>query len=134
MVLALAVGWALFPESVVGAVTLLVVGFSWADGRRPWTCRPAPWWRALRDARRPRGGVVASYGPSRLPVDPGVARLWALRGAGVFGAPSWSGLLARAVAELPDSGSVWVFGLVVALSVVVVAARSSRRPTRGRTE
>ena len=32
MVLALAVGWALVPESVVGAVTLLVVGFSWASG------------------------------------------------------------------------------------------------------
>jgi len=30
-------------------------------------------------------------------------------------------VLSRLVAELPDSGSVWVFGLVVALSVIVVA-------------
>jgi hypothetical protein len=120
MVLALAVGWALFPESVVGAVTLLVVGFSWASGDTvdvPVGALVA----ALGMIAAHLAAVVASYGPSRLPIDPGAARLWTLRGAALFGASVAVWVLARVVAELPDSGSVWVFGLVVALSVVVVA-------------
>ena len=121
MVVALAVGWALFPESVVGAVTLLAVGFSWASSdvtEVPVAALVA----ALGMLAAHVAATSCSYGPARLPVDPGVARLWALRGAGVFGAAVLVWVLARAVAELPDSGSVWVVGLVVALSVLVVAA------------
>jgi len=121
MVVALAVGWALFPESVVGAVTLLAVGFSWASSdvtEVPVAALAA----ALGMLAAHLAATVVSYGPARLPVDPGVTRLWAQRGAAVFGAAVLVWALARTVAELPDSGSVWVLGLVVTLSVVVVAA------------
>lgn len=120
MVLALAAGWALFPESVVGAVTLLVVGFSWATGDSV-DVPVGALVGALGMLAAHVAALVLSYGPSRLPIDPGAARLWTLRGAALFGAAVVVWLLALAVAELPDSGSVWVFGLVVALSVVVVA-------------
>jgi hypothetical protein len=121
LVVALAVGWALVPESVVGAVALLVVGFSWASSDTvdvPVGALVA----ALGMLAAHLAALVSSYGPPRLPVDRGVARLWALRGAAVFAAAVLVWLLARVVADLPDSSSVWVVGLVVALSVLVVAA------------
>ena len=121
LVVALAVGWALMPESVVGAVVLLVVGFSWASSETvdvPVGALVA----ALAMLAAHVAALVSSYGPPRLPVDRGAARLWALRGAAVFAAAVLVWLLARVVADLPDSGSVWVVGLVVALSVLVVAA------------
>ncbi len=120
LVVALAVGWALMPESVVGAVTLLVVGFSWASSDTvdvPLGALVA----ALGMLAAHVAALVSSYGPPRLPVDRAVALLWTLRGAGLFAAGVLVWLLARAVAELPDSGSIWVLGLVVALSVLVVA-------------
>jgi hypothetical protein len=121
IVVALAVGWALFPESVVGSVTLLAVGFSWASSdvtEVPVAALVA----SLGMLAAHVAAVVVSYGPARLPVDLRVARLWALRGGGAFGAAVLVWVLARTVADLPDSGSVWVLGLVVTLSVVVVAA------------
>jgi hypothetical protein len=120
MVLALAVGWALVPESVVGAVTLLVVGFSWASGDSVDVAVGALVAAAGMLAAHV-AALLASYGPSRLPIDPGTVRLWTLRGAALFGAAVVVWALSQLVAELPDSGSVWVFGLLVALSVIVVA-------------
>ena len=121
LVAALAVGWALAPESVVGPVTLLGVGFSWASSDV--TDVPvAALVAALGMLAAHLASLVVSYGPARLPVDRGVTRLWALRGAGAFLAAVLVWVLARAVAELPESGSVWVLGLVVTLSVLVVAA------------
>ena len=121
VVLVLGMGWTLLPESVIGAVMLLAVGFSWASGD---TTDVSAWVlvAALGLLAAHLASLVASYGPPRLPVDPGVTRLWALRGAGVFGTAVAVWLVARAVADLPDSPTVWVLGLVVALSVVVVAA------------
>jgi len=121
LVLLLAGGWALATESVVGVVTLLVVGLSWSAGS---------------DVGLPAGAIVAalgmlvahlaalvaSYGPPRLPVAPGVVRLWTLRGLALFVTAPVVWVLARGVRELPGSGSLWVLGLAVAVSVVVVAA------------
>jgi hypothetical protein len=121
IVLVLGVGWTLLPESVVGAVALLAVGFSWASSDTTevsvWVLVAASGLLAAHLA-----ALVASYGPPRLPVDPGVTRLWALRGAGLSGTAAAVWLVARAVADLPDSPTIWILGLVVALSVVVVAA------------
>ena len=121
VVLVLGIGWTLLPESVIGAVMLLGVGFSWASGD---TTDVSAWVlvAALGLLAAHLSSLVASYGPPRLPVDPGVTRLWALRGAGLFGTAAAVWLVARVVADLPDSPTVWVLGLVVALSVVVVAA------------
>ena len=120
-VLILGLGWALAPESVVGAVTLLVVGFSWVSSEMtevPSMALVA----ALAMLVAHLASLVASYGPPRLPVAPSVARLWAIRAAVVFAAAPLVWLLTTAVRELPGSGTVWVAGLVVALSVVLVAA------------
>ena len=121
LVFMLAVGWALAPESVVGAVTLLVVGFSWASSEVTGAPLPALV-AALGMLVAHLAALVASYGPPRLPVAPPVARLWAIRGAVAFGAAPLVWLLTTAVRDLPASGTVWVAGLVVALSVVLVAA------------
>ena len=128
VVLVLGVGWTLLPESVIGAVTLLAVGFSWASSG---TTDVSAWVlvAALGLLAAHLAALVASYGPPRLPVDPGATRLWALRGAGLFGGAVAVWLVARAVAELPDSPTVWVVGLVVALSVVVVAAGAIQAAT-----
>lgn len=121
LVLVLGAGWTLLPESVIGAVTLLAVGFAWASsdttGVSAGVLVAAAGMLAAHLA-----ALVASYGPPRLPVDPGTIRLWSLRGVALFGAAVGVWLVARAVAELPEKPTIWVMGLVVALSVVVVAA------------
>jgi hypothetical protein len=125
LVLALAAAWALAPESIVGVVTLLVVGLSWATGQD--SAMPASAvMAALGMLAAHLAALVSSYGPARLPVDAGVVRLWLVRGAGVFVAAPVVWLLARVVRELPDSGTVWVLGLSVAVSVVLVAAAATQ--------
>ena len=121
----LAAGFALVPESVVGAVVLLLVAFSWVNGlehRLPVGALVAAAGLLVSHL----AALVASYGPSRLPVSPWVARLWVRRGAVLFLSAPAVWLLAVGVRRLPDSGSVWVLGLVVALSVVVVTAAASQ--------
>ncbi len=125
LTLALAAGWALVPESVVGGVVLLVVAFSWVNGlehRLPLGALVAAAGLLVSHL----AALLASYGPARLPVSAPVARLWARRGVLLFLSAPAVWLLARGVGRLPDSGSVWVLGLVVALSVVVVTAAASQ--------
>jgi hypothetical protein len=125
LTLVLAAGWALVPESVVGGVVLLLVAFSWVNGlehRLPLGALVA----AAGLLASHLAALVASYGPARLPVSAPVARLWARRGVLLFLSAPAVWLLAWGVRRLPDSGSVWVLGLVVALSVVVVAAAASQ--------
>ncbi len=93
---ALAAGWAFAPESVIGAVALLVVGFSWAtglEGRLPIAAVLAA--AAMLAAHL--AALVASYGPDALPVS-------APRGA-VVGAPRAPGVPGR----VPPCGR-WVAG------------------------
>jgi hypothetical protein len=125
LVLVLGAGWALLPESILGAVTLLAVGFSWAaghDGAVPLAAVVA----ALGMLAAHLAALVVGYGPPRLPVSPSVVRLWSLRGAGVFVAAPAVWLLARAVRDLPGAGSAWLIGMVVAFSVTIVAAAATQ--------
>ena len=97
-----------------------MVGLSWSsgpDGGLPAGAIVA----ALGMLAAHLAALVAAYGPPRLPVAPGVVRLWTLRGLGVFVTAPVVWMLARGVRELPGSGSVWLLGLAVAVSVVVVA-------------
>jgi hypothetical protein len=128
LVLVLAAGWAVLPESVIGSVALLVVGLSWASQETA-TVPAGALLAAFGMIAAHVASLVASYGPPRLPVDPRVVRLWALRGLAVFGAGVLVFVLARTVARLPASASVWVVGLVVALSVIVVAAAAIQAST-----
>ena len=121
----LAAGFALVPESVVGAVVFLVVAFSWVPGTEgglsAWSLVAAAGLLVSHVA-----ALMASYGPERLPVSPAVARLWVRRGVLLFLTAPAVWLLALGARRLPESGTVWVFGLAVALSVVVVAAAASQ--------
>jgi hypothetical protein len=128
LVAALAAGWALAPESVIGAVALLVVGFSWAtglDGRLPAAALLA----AAGMLAAHLAALVASYGPGALPASAPVVRLWVRRGVLVFLVAPAVWALGRGVEELPVSGTVWVVGLVVSLSVTLVAAAVTQATT-----
>ncbi len=116
----LSAGWALGPESVIGVVALLFVGWSWAAAD-PAGVPAAVLLAALGMVAAHLAALVVGYGPPRLPVPPSVVRLWARRGAIVLlpALPVW--LVARLAGQLPDSRTVWVLGLAVAVSVVVVA-------------
>ena len=121
VVLVLAVSWALIPESVVGMVALVVVGLSWSagtDGSLPAGALVA----ALGILVAHLAALVVSYGPAALPVAPGVVLLWAKRGLALYATALVVWVLARGVRELPESSTVWVLGVAVAASVVVVAA------------
>jgi hypothetical protein len=120
-VLVLAVAWALIPESVIGVVALVVVGLSWSagpDGSLPAGALVA----ALGILVAHLAALVVSYGPAALPVAPGVVLLWAVRGLALYSTALVVWVLARGVRELPESSTVWVLGVAVAASVVVVAA------------
>jgi hypothetical protein len=120
LLLALAAGWAALPDSVVGAAALLLVGWAWAAGN-PDGVPAAALLAAAAMVAAHVAALGAGYGPPRLPVAPGVARLWALRGLAVMAPAFLVWLVARGVDELPDSSTVWVIGLAIAVSVVVVA-------------
>jgi hypothetical protein len=126
--LALSVGWALMPESILGVVVLVVVGGFWARDSSGVPAEAMAAAAAMLVAHL--AALVLGYGPHRLPIRPEVVRLWAVRGALVFPAAVLAWLLARGVRELPDSRTVWVVGLAVAVSVVVVttAALQSLMP------
>ncbi len=120
LLLLVAVGWALLPESVIGVAALLLVGWAWAAAD-PGGMPAAIVLAAVGMVVAHLAALVIGYGPPRLPVQPSVVRLWARRGAIVLlpTLPVW--FVARLAGELPDSRTVWVLGLAVALSVVVVA-------------
>ena len=125
---ALAAGWAVAPESVVGAVTLLVVGFSWVAG----TTGDLPAGAVVAGVAMLAAhlaALVASYGPDTLPVSANVVRLWLWRGSGVALVAPLVWLAALAVRDVPGSGTVWLLGLAVALSVTVVAAAVTQAAT-----
>ena len=134
LVLVLAVGWALMPESVVGVVTLAVVGLSWSaggDGDLPMGALVA----AVGMLTAHLAALVVSYGPPALPVAPGVVRLWAARGLVVLATAPLVWALARGVRELPVSSTVWLLGVAVGASVVVVAVAATQAVTpQGREE
>ncbi len=120
LVLLVSTGWALQPESVVGVVALMLVGWSWAAGD-PDGVPAAALLAAAAMVAAHLAALVAGYGPPRLPVAPGVVRLWGVRGVLVLTPAALVWLVAQGVGQLPDSGTVWVVGLAVAVSVVVVA-------------
>ncbi len=125
---AVAAGWAVAPESVVGGVTLLLVGFSWVSG--PSADIPAgAMLAAVAMLAAHVAALVAAYGPHTLPVSAPVVRLWLWRGLGLALAAPLVWLVALAARDLPGSGTVWLLGLAVALSVTVVAAAATQSAT-----
>ena len=131
LMLVLCAGWALMPESAAGIAVLVLVGWSWAGASDDLPAAALAAAAAMLTAHL--AALVLGYGPARLPVQPRVVRLWALRGAMVFPAAVLAWMLATGVRELPDSDTVWVLGLAVAVTVIVVAtaALQSLMPQAG---
>jgi hypothetical protein len=128
LTIALGCGWAVAPESVVGAVLLLLVGFDWASGSDGSLPVLAVLAAAVLLAAHV-AALVLSYGPDTLPLSPPVVRLWSRRAVLVFLVAPAIWVLARVVSGLPDSSTVWVLGLAVALSVTVVAGAVTQAAT-----
>jgi hypothetical protein len=128
LTLVLSAGWAVAPESVVGAVTLLLVAFSWVAGT-PGDLPSTAIVAGVAMFASHVAALVASYGPDALPVSAPVVRLWLWRGLGVALVAPLVWLAALAVREVPGSGTVWLLGLAVALSVTVVAAAVTQAAT-----
>jgi hypothetical protein len=128
LTLVLSAGWAVAPESVVGAVTLLLVAFSWVAGT-PGDLPATAMVAGVAMLAAHLAALVASYGPDALPVSPSVVRLWLWRGLGVALVAPFVWLAALAVREAPGSSTVWLLGLAVALSVTIVAAAATQVAT-----
>jgi hypothetical protein len=112
--------WAAVPETPAGQVVLLVVVAWWgARVDDPLDARVLLAAAALVAAHV--AGVLASYGPARMPVGRAPAWLWVRRGllAWVVAPVAW--VAAVGLDGAPDQPALWTVALVT-LGVLVVAA------------
>lgn len=121
LVVVLAAGWAVLPESVLGTLALGTVVLWWAlrvGAEVPVTALPA----ALLVLAAHLASVLLAYGPPGSPLRAPVLRRWAVRGAAVAVSVPAVWLVARAVGGQPEPPGVWVAGLASAAVLCVVAA------------
>jgi hypothetical protein len=117
LVVAMAVGWAYFAESMLGTLCLALVLAWW--GSAGLTDLPAEALvAALGLLVAHLAAVVVSYGPPEMAVDGAVALLWLARGAAVFVAAPMVWLLAELLEGRPEPPGVWI----AAMTALVVAA------------
>jgi len=121
VVVALSLGWAFFPESAFGTVSLAAV---------------IAWWGRSDLAELPVSALVAAfallvahvaavltaYGPAEMAIDGPTVRLWVTRGAAVFAAAPVVWLLALLLRDQPEPPGVWIAGMVAIVVAAVVAA------------
>ena len=122
LTVALSVGFAAMPESVLGTACLALVVFWWAlaaaDGV-PAGAIPA----ALLLLAAHVASVLLSYGPPALPIGTAAAApVAAPRRASSRSPPRWSGCWRVVVDEQPEPPGIWIAGLACAVVVCVVAA------------
>jgi hypothetical protein len=117
LVVALAVGWAVMPESLLGTLCLALVLAWWGvadlDGLPPEALFAAVGLLVSHVA-----AVVAAYGPPEMAIDAPTARLWFGRGAVVLIAAPVVWLLAVLLRDQPEPPGVWI----AAMAAIVVAA------------
>jgi hypothetical protein len=121
LVLALSVGFAAMPESMLGTACLgLVVGW-WALAARD-DVPPTAILAAALLLSAHLASVLLSYGPPALPVGGRLLRRW-LRRAGLVGLAAplvWA--VAVVLEGQPEPPGIWLAGLGCAIVVCVVAA------------
>jgi hypothetical protein len=121
LMLALSVGFAAMPESMLGSACLGLVVVWWSLAVRdgvPLTAIPAA---ALLLAAHV-ASLLLSYGPPALPIGRGVLRLWLRRAVTVGVAAPLVWAVAVVVDGQPEPPGIWVAGLGCAIVVCVVAA------------
>jgi hypothetical protein len=77
-------------------------------------------------------GLLASYGPGTMPLDPATARLWARRGVLVLLSVPGAWGVARLLRGEPEQPGIWVLGVATALLATVLASASLTDRDRGR--
>jgi hypothetical protein len=116
----LALTWARLPQSPVGTAALGLVLVWWGvalrDGLHPQALIAAGGLLAAHLA-----GLLASYGPDELPVDPATVRLWLRRGAAVFALAPATWLVAALLDGTAEPPGIWLAGLAAALAATLVA-------------
>jgi hypothetical protein len=121
LVLVLSVAFAAMPDSPFGTAALLVVvawwGLAFRDGPHPQAVLAAA---ALLVAHV--AAVLASYGPGQMPLDPGLARLWARRGLVVLAISPAVWAVAVVLRGQPEPAGIWVAGLAAAFTAMLVAS------------
>ncbi|MFC7496891.1 MULTISPECIES: hypothetical protein [unclassified Nocardioides] len=120
VVVGLAGGFAAFPETAVGATTMLVVLVWWALGLDD-GLHPAVLVAAAALVVSHVAAVLTSYGPGEMPVDPALVRLWAMRGALLLVSVPLVWALALLLRGEPAQPGVWVVGVAAGLVVTVAA-------------
>jgi hypothetical protein len=119
-VLALAAAFAARPDSQSGAAAFLAVLVWWVislgDDLQPEILLAAA---ALVVAHV--AAVLASYGPSAMPLDPAAVRLWARRGLLVLLTVPAAWVAARLLEGEPEQPGIWVLGVVAVLTATVAA-------------
>ena len=120
LVVVLSVGFAAFPESAVGSAAFVLVLAWWGvglrDGLHPMALVAAGALVAAHVA-----AVLAAYGPGDLVPDPGLVRLWLVRGALVFLTAPVLLLVMRALRGAPEPPLLWASAMAAAVAVLVLA-------------
>jgi len=121
LLLALSVGFAAMPESMLGSACLGLVVVWWGLAVRDDVPASALLAAALLLAAHV-ASVLLSYGPPALPIGGRLLRLWVRRAAvaGLAAPVVWA--VAALVDGQPEPPGIWVAGLGCAIVVCVVAA------------
>ena len=129
LLLLLGIGFAVFPESAVGVVVIVLVlawwGLGLRDGLDPWALPAA----ALLLTGHV-SALLVSYGPGELELDPRVVRLWVGRGLLVFLASPVFYAVGVWLRDAPEPPGMWVTGLTAAFAATMVVSFLMSR-TRG---
>ncbi len=121
LVLMLSFGWAFYPESVFGPLTLALVLAWW--GRAALTDLPAEMVvAALALLVAHLAALLTAYGPPEMAIDGPTVRLWVTRGAMVFITAPAVWLLAVLLRDQPEPPGVWIAGMVAIVVAAIVAA------------
>jgi hypothetical protein len=121
LTLALSVGFAAMPESMLGTACLGLVVVWWSLAARDDVPLTALLAAALLLAAHV-ASVLLSYGPPALPVGGRLLRLWLRRAAMVGAAAPLVWAVAVVLEGQPEPPGIWVAGLGCAIVVCVVAA------------
>lgn len=121
LVVALALGWALLPETVIGTLAMaLVVGWWGAAGSGDLPGETIAAAAALLVAHV--AATVISYGPPELALDRAVVRLWLTRGATLAAVAPLVWLLAALLRGQPEPPGVWIAAMVAIVVAAAIAA------------
>jgi hypothetical protein len=121
LVLMLSFGWAFYPESAFGTMSLVLVLAWW--GRSDLEELPAEMLvAALALLVAHLAALLTAYGPPEMVIDGQTVRLWVNRGAAVFVTAPVVWMLAVVLRDQPEPPGIWIAGMVAIVVAAVVAA------------